>query len=601
MWRFLPGCLVYLPTVSEDAEAGSIEATAGESDVLNPSWIGDQIMDALDPVYFARTLIGAGIKAAANPVGVGTAFLNAAFSAVKVGAATLARATNTAGTDAPIPIQPQPKDHRWSSPAWKENPYFFGVQQSYLLTRNLVDDLIDAADLDEAEDRKAKFAASFTFDALSPTNMLLTNPDALSKAVATNGASVARGVANMLDDLRHNDGWPSKVDDSEFEPGVNMAMTPGKVVYRSDLIELIQYEPQTEQTYEIPLLFCPPWINKYYIMDLAPKKSLIEWAVQHGHTCFAISYRNPDGSMSDTTFEDYLCQGPLDALRVVREITGAEQANTLNVCLGGTLTAIAMAYGAATGEQPIHTATFLNTLTDFSDPGVLGAFTDEPTVAGLERKMADQGYLEASEMARTFDAIRSKDLIFQYVVNNWLMGEDPPAFDLLAWNNDSTRMPARMHSSYLRRCYLGNQFANDTFDIDGTVLHPSDVKQDTYVLSAIDDHIVPWTAAYRTATLLGGHSRFVLSTSGHIAGIVNPPSPKARHWTNDHIVDDPQRWLEAADQHQEAWWEDWTRWLTDRAGKKAAAPKKLGSKDYPPLEDSPGIYVKMRPGDPLPA
>ena len=593
----MESCLVKFPTVSDDAEAGSIGATAGESDVLDPNWVGDQVLDSLDPVYFARTLVNAGMKAAANPVGVGTALLKAAAGAMKVGAATLAKATKTADPDASAPVQPQPKDHRWTSEAWQDNPYFFGLQQTYLLSKNLADDLIDAAKLDEADHHKAKFAASFAFDALAPTNMLLTNPDALAKAAATGGASVVKGASNMLHDLRHNDGWPSKVDDSGFEPGLNMAMTPGKVVYRSDLIELIQYEPQTEQVYETPLLFCPPWINKYYIMDLAPRKSLIEWAVQHGHTCFTISYRNPDGSMRDTSFEDYLRQGPLDALRVVREITGQEKVNTVNVCLGGTLTAIAMAYGAATGDQPIGTATFLNTLTDFSDPGVLGAFTDEPTVAGLERKMADQGYLEASEMARTFDAIRANDLIFQYVVKNWLLGEDPPAFDLLAWNNDSTRMPARMHSSYLRRCYLQNQFANNAFEIDGTMLHPADVKQDSYVLSAIDDHIVPWTAAYRTATLLGGHNRFVLSTSGHIAGIVSPPGPKARHWTNDQIAEAPERWLEGAEKHQQTWWEDWSQWISVRAGDKVDAPKQLGSKAYAPLEDSPGLYVKMRPGD----
>ena len=367
--------MINFPAVSEDVEAGSIGATAGESDVLDPNWVGDQILDSLDPAYFARTLVGAGLKAAANPVGMGTALLKAAAGAMKVGAATVAKATKAADPEAPAPVQPQPKDRRWTSEAWQDNPYFFGLQQTYLLTKNLVDDFIDAANLDEAEHRKAKFAASFAFDALAPTNMLLTNPDALAKAAATGGASVVKGAANMLHDLRHNDGWPSKVDDSGFEPGLNMAMTPGKVVYRSELIELMQYEPQTEQTYEIPLLFCPPWINKYYIMDLAPQKSLIEWAVQQGHTCFTISYRNPDQSMRDTTFEDYLRLGPLDALRVVQEVTGQKKVNTANVCLGGTLTAIAMAYGAATGDQPIGTATFLNTLTDFSDPGVLGAFT----------------------------------------------------------------------------------------------------------------------------------------------------------------------------------------------------------------------------------
>ncbi|MCY4271924.1 MAG: alpha/beta fold hydrolase [bacterium] len=578
--------------MNQAMEAASIGA--GQSDVLNPSRAGDQILDGLDPAHLARALMGAGIKAASNPAGVSIALLKAAAGALKVGAATLAK---TVDPEVPAPLAPGPKDQRWSAKAWQDNPCFFGLQQTYLLAKNLTDDLIDAAGLNEAEHRKASFAASFAFDALAPTNMLLTNPDALAKAAATGGASVVKGAANMLHDLRHNDGWPSKVDDSGFEPGLNMALTPGKVVYRTELIELMQYEPQTEQTYEIPMLFCPPWINKYYIMDLAPQKSLIEWAVQHGHTCFTISYRNPDESMRDTSFEDYLRHGPLDALRVVREITGQEKANTVNVCLGGTLTALAMAHGAATGDEPIHTATFLNTLTDFSDPGVLGAFTDEPTVAGLERKMAAQGYLEAAEMARTFDAIRANDLIFQYVVNNWLLGEDPPAFDLLAWNNDSTRMPARMHSSYLRRCYLQNQFANGAFEVDGTVLSAADVTQDAYVLSAIDDHIVPWTSAYRTATLLGGRNRFVLSSSGHIAGIVNPPSPKARHWTNDQLSEAPEQWLEGAEQHQQTWWQDWAAWVGQRAGDKVKAPEHLGSAAYKPMEDAPGLYVKMRPGD----
>ncbi len=574
-----------------------------DADAWDPNLVGQQVLDNIDPAHFLRTLVGAGIQAMSNPVGVGTALLKAASGAMKIGAATAAKVTSRLQSadilvdDASPPVSPNPKDKRWSSKVWQDSPYFFGLQQTYLLTCELVDDIIDAAGLNQAEHRKTKFAASFALDALAPTNMLLTNPDALEKAVATGGASVIKGFSNMLHDLQHNKGWPSKVDDSGFEPGVNMAITPGKVVFRGDLIEVIQYEAQTTQTYETPLLFCPPWINKYYIMDLVPQKSLIEWAVQHGHTCFAISYRNPDESMRDITFEDYLHEGPLKALDVVQEITKQNQINTVNVCLGGTLTAIAMAYGASKGTQPIKTATFLNTLTDFSDPGILGAFTDEPTVAGLERKMADNGYLEASEMARTFDAIRANDLIFQYVEHNWLMGEDPPAFDLLAWNNDSTRMPARMHSSYLRRCYLQNQFANDMFEVDGMVLHPGDVEQDTYVLAAVDDHIVPWTASYRTTKLLGGQNRFVLSSSGHIAGIVNPPHPKARHWTNKSSTDSPHEWLEGATQHQTTWWEDWTAWIGQRAGEKQQAPTVVGSEQHQPLQDAPGSYVLTRSGD----
>ncbi len=312
-------------------------------------------------------------------------------------------------------------------------------------------------------------------DAMAPTNTLAGNPAALREAFDTGGKSLVRGARNMLNDVRNNGGWPSQVDATGFEVGVNMAATPGAVVYRSDLIELIQYEPQVKRVHAVPLLFCPPWINKYYIMDLAPGKSLIEWAVQHGHTCFAISYRNPDSSMRDVDFEDYLRQGPLDALRVVREITGAPEVNTVSVCLGGTLTAIALAHNAAIGDHSIKSATFLNTLTDFSVPGALGVFTDEATIAGLEKQMAKEGFLDSDKMAHTFDALRANDLVFAYVVNNWLLGKKPPAFDLLVWNKDSTRMPAKMHSRYLRSCYLNNEFARGEFEIDGQKLLPGKV------------------------------------------------------------------------------------------------------------------------------
>jgi polyhydroxyalkanoate synthase len=366
------------------------------------------------------------------------------------------------------------------------------------------------------------------------------------------------------------------------------------VVYRSDLIELIQYEPQVKRVHAVPLLFCPPWINKYYIMDLAPGKSLIEWAVQHGHTCFAISYRNPDGSMRDLDFEDYLRQGPLDAVRVVREITGAPEVNTLSVCLGGTLTAIGLAHNAAIGDRSIKSATFLNTHTDFSVPGTLGVFTDEATIAGLEKQMAKQGFLDSDKMAHTFDALRANDLVFNYVVNNWLLGKKPPAFDLLVWNKDSTRMPAKMHSQYLRSCYLRNEFARGEFEIDGHKLDPGKVDIDTYVLSAVDDHIVPWVSGYRTTQLLGGDNRFVLSTSGHIAGIVNPPGPKPKHWTNEAHPADPAEWKDTAQLQTGTWWEDWAKWIAKQGGPKVAAPRQLGSTDHPPIEPAPGSYVRTR-------
>ncbi len=549
--------------------------------------INEVVLDRFDPSAFRRSLARVTLEASRRPervVGAMQSLMLGSFSA------TAAAAKRLVGQQADGPRTPPPRDRRFADETWSSNPAYFLLMQNYLLWSDFVFQLVDAADLDEREDRKARFAAQMLIDTLSPTNTLLGNPEAMKTAIASRGASVVAGLRNMIGDVLHNGGWPRQVDASGFELGRNTAATAGQVVYRSGLIELIQYEPRTTSVHEIPLLLCPPWINKYYIMDLAPGRSLVEWALDHGHTCFAISYRNPDAAMADTTFEDYLFQGPLDAVRVVREITGAESVNTLSVCLGGTLTAMAMAHEANAGTASINTATFLNTLTDFSTPGVLDVFTDEDTVSRLEKSMAKKGFLEASEMARTFDALRANDLIFNYVVSNWLKGEDPPAFDLLAWNADSTRMPATMHSTYLRSCYLENQFARGRFKIRNRRLRPERVTRECYVLSAAQDHIVPWTSAYRTALLLGGKNRFVLSTSGHIAGIVSPPSPKTRHWTNDTIEADPEAWRANAQQHDETWWEDWSRWIAARAGSMVEA-RPPGSPEYPPLEPAPGRYV----------
>ena len=562
-----------------------------EPSVLDRLGIAEDPMTGADPVSFLRSLGAAATALVKNPAGV-----VAANTRLAIGLAAAMRATGerAMGVETSGPVSPAAGDKRFNDPAFADNPLYFLLEQQYLLGGQLVTELLDAAGLKPRQDRKARFAANFILDALSPTNTLPGNPAAIRQAFDTGGKSLARGAKNMVDDFRHNGGWPSQVDASGFEVGVNMAATPGAVVYRSDLIELIQYEPQAEQVHAVPLLFCPPWINKYYIMDLAPGKSLIEWALQHGHTCFAISYRNPDSSMRDLNFEDYLRKGPLDAVRVIREITGAPEVNTLSVCLGGTLTAIALAYNAATGDRSIKSATFLNTLTDFSVPGTLGVFTDEATIAGLEKQMAKRGFLDADKMAHTFDALRANDLVFGYVVNNWLLGKKPPAFDLLVWNKDSTRMPAKMHSQYLRSCYLNNEFARGEFEIDGQKLDPSKVEIDTYVLSAVDDHIVPWVSGYKTTQVLGGHNRFVLSTSGHIAGIVNPPGPKPKHWTNDARPADAEAWKEGARLQEGTWWEDWAEWIAAQGGPLVAPPSELGSKEHPPIEAAPGSYVRTR-------
>jgi polyhydroxyalkanoate synthase len=337
-------------------------------------------------------------------------------------------------------------------------------------------------------------------------------------------------------------------------------------------------------------LCSPPWINKYYIMDLAPGRSFIEWAVDHGHTVFSISYRNPDESMRDVTLDDYLINGPLSALDVIQSITGAEQVNVVGLCLGGSMTAMLLAYLAATGDDRVRSMTLLNTLIDFSEPGDLGAFTDPPTIRRLEKKMHKRGFLDGKEMATTFDLLRANDLIWNYVGANWLMGEDPPAFDILAWNSDSTRMPAAMHSFYLRSCYLKNELARGEMELAGMPLQLSDLTQDTYIVAAINDHITPWRSSYATTQLLKGEVRFVLSSSGHIAGIVNPPGPKGRYWTNKELPAQAVTWFAAATEHQGTWWEDWAEWIGERAGERRPPPE-LGNDDYPALGDAPGRFV----------
>jgi polyhydroxyalkanoate synthase len=557
--------------------------------VLELIGIAENFTFEVDPGALLRELLVTAGMTLKNPAGIiaANARLLSGYAA-----AFWAAGERALGYDSPGPIAIARGDKRFSDPAYQENPAYFLLAQQYLLFSQLVNELLDTAGASGSREAKARFAANFLVDALAPTNTLAGNPAAIREAFNTGGRSIVKGLSNMAHDIRHNGGWPSQVDKSGFEVGVNMAATPGSVVYRGNLIELIEYSPQTAETYSVPLLFCPPWINKYYIMDLAPGKSLIEWAVQHGHRCFAISYRNPDKSMSDYGFRDYLFGGPLDAVRIVRDITGAPSVNTLSVCLGGTLTALGLAYNAARGDESINSATFLNTHTDFTQPGLLGVFTDETTVAQLEKQMQQKGFLESSTMARTFSALRPNDLIFQYIGNNWLCGHQPPSFDLLAWNEDSTRMPAKMHSEYLRSCYLRNEFARGEFEIDGDRLDPGLVDVDTYVLAAVDDHIVPWTSGYKTTQLLGGKSRFVLSSSGHIAGIVNPPNPKAKHWVNDSLPPDPHEWKANAQLVNATWWQDWTAWIGERGGPMVPASGHPGNENYPPIEKAPGSYVR---------
>jgi polyhydroxyalkanoate synthase len=568
---------------TERRGSASHHAGARAAEILAP----ETGLAALDPVSFSKALARFGTEVARRPLPTIAAVARCGTGLSLTGLAAAGRAV---GLKTPGPLPPAGKDKRFNDKAWEENAAYFATGQAYRLVGRLVDDLVALAELEEPWNGKASFALRAMVDALAPTNFLPTNPAALKRAFETGGVSLMRGFRNFMTDLTTNGGLPRKVDRSAFTVGKNIAATPGQVVFRNDLMELIQYAPQTETTYEIPLLFSPPWINKYYIMDLAPGRSFAEWAVQHGHTVFQISYRNPDATMGHVRLDDYLLDGPRTALDVINDITGSDRVNMVGLCLGGSLTAMLLAYLAAKGDNRINSATLLNTLIDFSEPGTLGNFSDPESVARIEVKMAKRGFLDSNEMSRTFDFLRANDLIWSYVASSWLMGEDPPAFDILAWNEDGTRMPAAMHSFYLRACYIENQLARGAMSLADTRLDLGQVKVDTYVLSAKEDHIAPWTSAYKTTQLLPGHVRFTLSSSGHIAGIVNPPSPKAVHWTNPDNPRDPKAWLAGATEHKGSWWEDWTAWIDDRAGIRRTPPA-MGSTAHPPVGDAPGKYV----------
>jgi polyhydroxyalkanoate synthase len=569
------------------ADESSREMAERAAGVLGPE---SDLFEDLDSAGFGEALTKALQSSLSNPAAPARASLQLFTDLAQI---PMVAATRWFGREIETPVPVDPKDRRFADPAWSTNPVFYGMRLAYLSSCRFARDVVGAASLDDDVARKAELALNLTLDALAPTNYLPLNPAALKRAFDTGGASVVKGALTFLDDLVHNDGKPRQVDTSGFEVGGNLAVTPGKVVFRNELMELIQYTPQTEQVHARPLLCSPPWINKYYVMDLAPGRSFIEWAVQHGRTVFAISYLNPSTDMAGTTMDDYLLDGPQQALDVICDITGAETVDIVGLCLGGALTAITAAYLTQGGDSRIGTLTLLNTMLDYADPGALGNFTDERTVEKLVKKISRSGTLEGTSMAGTFDVLRANDLIFNYVVSNWLMGQDPPSFDILAWNSDSTRMPAAMHAFYLRNFYVRNKLAAGTLEIAGRTIDLSAIKAPTYVVSAINDHIVPWQSAYKTSGLVSGPVRFVLSSGGHIAGIVNPPSPKAWFLASDAEGAAPasgEAWRETAERRPGTWWEDWTRWSQETAGEMIDPPP-IGDDRYPVLGDAPGEYV----------
>jgi polyhydroxyalkanoate synthase len=494
--------------------------------------------------------------------------------------------------ETPVPTIAANGDKRFSDPAWTSNPFLISMVEEYLVRRQYAQQIVDASRLPEATKRKARFAMNMLMDSLAPSNLPWLNPSVIKEAVDTGGKSLVDGMTEMLDDIKNNGGYPKQVDRTPFVLGDNMAATPGEVVFRNELIELIAYYPQTDEVYERPILMSPPWINKYYIMDLAPGRSYVEWAVKHGHQVFMISYRNPDESMRDYTMDTYLEKGFLAALDEVQRLTGAPQVNVAALCLGGTMAVLAMAYLAARGEgHRIASCTTTNTIVDFTEPGDLGVFTDEGSISKLEKKMNERGFLESSEMAGTFNWMRANDLIWSYVVSNWYMGKKPPAFDILAWNSDSTRMPAAMHSQYLRSCYLHNLLiVPNAFVLHDVPIDLSKIQTPMYVLGAEADHIAPWRTTYATSQHVGGDVHYTRTNSGHVAGICNPPgNPKACYWTADHTVhgESPDAWLERSTKHQGSWWEDWAAWASQHGGSKRP-PFTLPTGGDP----APGRYVR---------
>ncbi len=498
-------------------------------------------------------------------------------------------------------VEPDKGDRRFKDQSWTEEALFDMIKQSYLLTSNWMQSTVrDVEGLDAKTAEKVDFYTRQFVDAMSPTNFAATNPKVLQTAVETKGENLVQGLENLLGDLEKGKGQLriSMTDQNAFTLGENIAASKGKVIYQNDLMQLLQFDPTTDKVFKRPLLIVPPWINKYYILDLQPKNSFIKWAADQGHTVFVISWVNPDRKLAEKRFDDYLLEGPLAAIDAIEKATGEKSVNIIGYCIGGTLTAATMAYMAAKGDKRIKSATLFTTMVDFADPGELGVFIDEDQLDRLDQHMAKQGYLDGSQMSQVFNMLRDNDLIWSFVVNNYLMGREPMAFDLLYWNSDSTRMPPMMHSAYLRQMYLENQLVKPGgMELDGVPVDMRKIDVPIYQVSTKDDHIAPWKSTYQATQLYKGPVRFVLSASGHIAGIINPPAAnKYPHWTNAKLPKTADKWFEGAEQHDGSWWTDWQKWVKKHAGTKVAR-RIPGKGKLKALEDAPGSYVKMRIDD----
>jgi polyhydroxyalkanoate synthase len=548
-----------------------------------------------DPLNIGQAFVEMMGQLAANPARLAEAQMNLWADYMRLWQSTARRML---GEEAEPVVAPDPADKRFKDEAWQNNEVFDYIKQSYLLSARWVQSVVGGVEgVDEKTARKLDFYTRQFVDAMAPTNFALTNPEVLRLTAETGGDNLLKGLNNLLEDLERGKGQLAirMTDLDAFKIGENIAATPGKVVYQNDLIQLIQYEPTTKEVQKRPLMIIPPWINKYYILDLKPKNSFVKWAVDQGHTVFMLSWVNPDETLAAKGFADYMKEGPLAALDEICKITGEPEVNAIGYCLGGTLLATTLAYMSVKKDRRVASATFFTTMVDFEEAGELEVFIDEEQIAALEDRMNKRGFLEGSEMATTFNMLRANDLIWSFVINNYLMGKEPFPFDLLYWNSDSTRMPAAMHSFYLRNMYQKNKL----IEAGGIVIDkvPIDLKKvdlPVYILATREDHIAPWKSAFAGTKAYSGPVRFVLAASGHIAGVVNPPAAnKYNHWINPKPAATPEAWLAKATSHPGSWWPDWHEWISKQDGKKVKA-RPPGCGKAKTLDEAPGSYVKVR-------
>ena len=495
------------------------------------------------------------------------------------------------------PDADKPKDKRFKHPDWTENAIFSFVKDSYLVAaKSILSTVREIKGMDDAAARKVDFYTRQFVDALSPSNFVATNPEVLTATLESGGQNLLRGLENLLSDLGRGAGRLSitMTDMSAFRLGENIATTSGKIVYQNNLMQLIQYAPSTQAVRRRPLLIVPPWINKFYVLDLKPKNSFIKWAVDQGHTVFVMSWVNPDEKLAEKSFEDYMLEGPVAAVDAIERATGERRVNAVGYCLGGTLLASTAAYLAAKNDDRLASATYFVTLVDFTDVGDMAVFIDNEQLASLERRMRERGYLEAEDMATSFNMLRANDLIWSFVINNYLLGKEQVPFDLLFWNSDSTRMPAAMHSFYLRKMYQQNLLAKPGgVTLAETPIDLSKIKIPTFILSTREDHIAPWKSTYAATHLYSGPIKFVMSAAGHMAGVISAPGSKYGHWTNDNLPASPDEWFSGATSHQGSWWPVWDEWITRLDPDRIPAREPGGGK-LSIVEDAPGSYVRVR-------